>query len=185
EGQGRRRARLPRREDLPGDGPQRRRRGAVPQGDEGQPPRQVRRARGEGAPARVAGRLACAGRLAFAGPLACAGRFALARTLMPAPLLTGPGRFETLADDGERFHLRQSSLTEKTLLGYMLTCLVLAICLLVMGAQLIYQPRSTWLIFLVMPAGALWLLRYSGEVIADRTRRRVHVKGRTLGVWAG
>ena len=104
---------------------------------------------------------------------------------MTAPLLTGPGRFETLADDGERFHLRQSSLTEKTLLSYMVTCLALACCLLVMGAQLIYQPRSTWLVFLVMPAGALWLLRYSGEVLADRQRRVVHVKVRKLGFWEG
>lgn len=104
---------------------------------------------------------------------------------MIKPCLTGPGRFETLADDVDRFHLRQSSLTEKTLLGYMLTCLALASCLLVMGAQLIYQPRSTWLVFLVMPAGALWLLRYSGEVIADRQRRAVHVRVRQLGFWEG
>lgn len=104
---------------------------------------------------------------------------------MIEPRLSGPGRFETLADDRDRFHLRQSSLTEKTLLGYMLTCLVLAATLLVIGAQLIYEPRSTWLVFLVMPAGALWLLRYNGEVIADRQRRVVHVKVRQLGFWEG
>jgi hypothetical protein len=102
---------------------------------------------------------------------------------MTAPFLSGPGRFETLADDGARFHLRQSSLTEKTLLGYTLTCLALAACLAVMGAELAFQPRASWLGFLIMPAGALWLLRYNGEVIADRQRRLVHVKVRTLGFW--
>src|ERR1041384_395039 len=102
---------------------------------------------------------------------------------MTQPVLSGPGRFETLADAPERFHLRQSSLTEKTLLGYMLTCLALACCLLVMGAQMVYQPHSSWLVLLVMPAGALWLLRYNGEVVADRQRRLVHVKVRRLGFW--
>jgi hypothetical protein len=95
--------------------------------------------------------------------------------------LTGRGRFETLADTPLKYHLRHSSLTERTLLGYTLICVMLATCLAIMGTELVYHPSRAWLFLLVIPVGALYILRYNGEVLVDAQRRVVHLKIRRMG----
>jgi hypothetical protein len=98
-----------------------------------------------------------------------------------APVLSGPGRFETLVDEPDRFHIRQSPLTERTLLAYTLTALVLAAGLLASGIGPGHRPGPLWLILLAVPGAALYLLRYSGELLADGQRGRLLVRLRWLG----
>lgn len=95
--------------------------------------------------------------------------------------LEGGHRIETVRDDAHVYHVRASPLTDHSLLGYLLTCLVLAVSLAYIGTDLAYRPRASWLPLLVTPFAFLMLLRRSTDLVVDGYSAIVHVRERRLG----
>lgn len=92
--------------------------------------------------------------------------------------LSGRGRFETVADDADRFHLRQSSLDETTLRGYMAVAAGLALMLALAGLDVLHRPSVAWPVVVALPILALWVLRHSNDLVVDRALGRLVLRCR-------